>query len=114
MDAVIDASGCELEGGMQSADFSYAAALDLRLDPESGLPGVQADYGDELPDSTKLTDAAKRLVLYEPNYYVIGSKSSRGEKLTHAAILDQIRAVFTIFGDRTSLDLYATAVTLPQ
>jgi hypothetical protein len=114
VDAVIDASGCTLDGGKLSADFGYAEALDLRLDPKSGLPGVQIDYGDELPDSTKLTEAAKRLVLFEPNYYVIGSKTSPGEKLSYTAILDQIRAVFTIFGDRTSLDLYATAVTLPQ
>lgn len=114
VDAVIDASGSELRDGVPLADFSFAAALDLRIDPQTGLPTTKSGYGDELPDATKLTEDSKKLILFEPNYYVIGSKSRPFEKLSHVAILEQIRAVFTILGDRTSLDLYATAVTLPQ
>lgn len=115
VDALIDASGCVLRGETQYADFQFCDGLHLRCDPQTGEPQVDESYGDAFPEGTLLTAASKPLVLHEPNYYVIGAKRYPGRpSFAFSEILDQIRALFTILGDRTTLDLYATAVTLPQ
>ena len=49
----------------------------------------------------------------EPNFYVLGAKSyGRKTNFLLAVGLAQIREVFTIIGDRSTLDLYATAPKL--
>ena len=52
---------------------------------------------------------AQALLNPEPDFYVLGSKSyGRRSDFTLAAGHDQIRALFTIIGDRETLDLYKT------
>lgn len=54
------------------------------------------------------------LVTPEPNFYLLGAKSyGRNSKFLLATGLAQIRELFTIIGDRPTLDLYATSVRLP-
>jgi hypothetical protein len=56
----------------------------------------------------------ERLVQPEPNYYILGAKSiGRQTGFQFADGLAQIRDVFTIIGDRRTLDLYAN-VKLPK
>jgi prepilin-type processing-associated H-X9-DG protein len=53
---------------------------------------------------------AESLVHPEPNFYILGAKSyGRKSNFLFADGLTQIREVFTIIGDRTTLDLYASA-----
>lgn len=115
VDGLIDASGLISRGGKAAADFAFCDALQLHLEASTGKPAVCFYEGDELPDGAKITERSRPLLLHEPNFYVLGDKSEPAKGgLTFPAILEQIRALFTILGDRTSLDLYATAVTLPQ
>lgn len=45
----------------------------------------------------------------EPNFYILGSKSyGRNSSFLYSTGLNQIRDVFTLIGDRESLDLYTT------
>lgn len=124
VDALIDASGWNENTENGNAFFNYELSLDLKTADASQFPPTCTDYADELPDGAKLTPTAKSLVLHEPNFYILGEKMlgeallrekrrSAGS-LPYSKILDQIRAVFTILGDRPTLDLYATAVNLPQ
>jgi len=54
-------------------------------------------------------ELAQALLNPEPDFYVLGSKSyGRRSDFTLAAGHDQIRALFTIIGDRETLDLYKT------
>ena len=56
----------------------------------------------------------KTLLNPEPNYYILGAKSyGRRSNFLLSVGLAQIREVFTIIGDRESLDLYAN-VKLPR
>jgi hypothetical protein len=49
----------------------------------------------------------------EPNYYILGAKSyGRNSKFLYRIGLDQIRDLFTIIGDRESLNLYESAKSL--
>jgi hypothetical protein len=53
------------------------------------------------------------LITPEPHFYILGAKSyGRNSKFLLATGLAQIREVFTIIGDRPTLDLYATRATL--
>ncbi len=53
------------------------------------------------------------LVTPEPNFYILGAKSyGRKSNFLLAIGLSQIRELFTIIGDRPTLDLYATAGNL--
>jgi len=53
------------------------------------------------------------LITTEPNFYVLGSKSyGRKSPFLFSAGLEQIRHLFTIIGDRDSLDLYASSQSL--
>jgi hypothetical protein len=48
----------------------------------------------------------------EPNLYLLGSKSyARNPSFLFAVGLEQIRDLFTLIGDRETLDLYATVGT---
>jgi thioredoxin reductase len=61
------------------------------------------------------SNGAKRLILTEPDFYVLGAKSAgRTSPFLYATGLEQIRQLFTIIGDRVDLDLYATAKNLPR
>jgi hypothetical protein len=60
------------------------------------------------------TCGPKTLLNPEPNYYILGAKSyGRNSNFLLSVGLDQIREVFTIIGDRETLDLYAN-VKLPR
>lgn len=118
VDGLIDASGRSEGDDGEPVFFNYECQLDLKRDSNERRPPACLKYGDELPDGTKLTEHAKKLALHEPNFYVIGEKMldelEQSSANRYSGILDQIRAIFTILGDRTTLDLYATAVKLPQ
>lgn len=59
------------------------------------------------------TDGPQALLNPEPNFYVLGHKSyGRASNFLYQVGLDQIREVFTLIGDRATLDLYAGAVRL--
>jgi hypothetical protein len=94
-DIVIDASG--LADG--EADSSFLSGVKIEFAPQSGCPvpcGDAARHG-----------AAAGLVLPEPNFYILGSKSrGRGAELTIADGLRQIRDLFALIGGRAALDLY--------
>jgi hypothetical protein len=54
-----------------------------------------------------------RLLRVEPDLYILGAKSlANGKDFSFADSLVQIRDVFTIIGDRATLDLYAGFPTL--
>ncbi|MDP7016084.1 MAG: hypothetical protein QGG36_09810 [Pirellulaceae bacterium] len=67
--------------------------------------------GMESEDCLAQPDTAANLLLNpEPNFYLLGSKSyGRNSKFLFANGLEQIRQLFSIIGDRESLDLYAGA-----
>lgn len=53
----------------------------------------------------------KSLVNPEPNFYILGAKSfGRSSNFLLSVGLEQIREVFTIIGDRATLDLYGSGV----
>jgi hypothetical protein len=59
------------------------------------------------------THGAASLVNPEPNFYILGAKSyGRNPNFLFAVGLEQIREVFTLIGDRETLDLYAGATRL--
>lgn len=89
---------CENEGPLL-----LAAAL---------LTTSEDECPDECLDQTPCGPPA--LLSGEPNFYLLGAKSyGRNSKFLFAAGLAQIRDVFTIIGDRETLDLYAN-VRLPR
>jgi hypothetical protein len=60
------------------------------------------------------TCGPKTLLNPEPNYYILGAKSyGRRSNFLLSVGLEQIREVFTIIGDRETLDLYSN-VKLPR
>ncbi len=61
------------------------------------------------------SDGPQKLILAEPDFYVLGAKSAgRHSPFLYATGLEQIRQLFSIIGDRVDLDLYATAQNLPR
>ncbi|MEQ8787061.1 MAG: hypothetical protein RIC55_12205 [Pirellulaceae bacterium] len=57
----------------------------------------------------------RALLQVEPNFYILGAKSyGRRSDFLFATGLEQIRELFTILGDRESLDLYASMKNLPS
>ena len=92
-DIVIDTSG-------SSADSNFLANVNIERTATSGRP---VSHGDAATHG-----AAAELVLSEPNFYILGSKSRRRE-LGDFQIIDglrQIRDLFGLIGGRASLDLY--------
>jgi thioredoxin reductase len=56
---------------------------------------------------------ADTLINAEPNFYILGAKSyGRRSNFLLSAGYEQIRAVFTLIGDRETLDLYSSATRL--
>lgn len=50
------------------------------------------------------------LINPEPNFYILGAKSyGRSSQFLYATGLAQIRDIFSLIGDRETLDLYASA-----
>lgn len=55
------------------------------------------------------------LVCPEPNFYLLGAKVfGRNSNFLYRNGLDQIRDLFSLIGERSTLDLYASAKTLPS
>jgi hypothetical protein len=77
-------------------DARLFAELDVELDPIGGAPRTHSgEHGPAI-----LTD--------EPDFYVLGAKSRGRDSRFHIADgIDQVRALFSIIGDRADLDLYA-------
>jgi hypothetical protein len=105
-DVVIDASGLVVEpandGGVASAPaftFRHDRQLHQSLNLNAGAgEGSAADARDP-----------QRLLTAEPDFYVLGSKSDAdGWGFPIHEGLRQIRDLFTIIGDRATLDLYST------
>ena len=95
-DAVIDCTGA---GGLNhdgsGSDFLGQLQTEL-LEPQVSSAG-----------------GPQRLLRVEPDFYILGAKSRQnGDEFTFAEGLVQIRDLFTIVGDRTTLDLYAGFPTL--
>ena len=102
-DIVIDASGVkthDASGGTSSGpDYRFVSALCFERCPQTDRP---------LPSAaeTKAGPAAA-LVLSEPNFYILGSKSrvcEGGFEIVDG--LRQIRDLFGLIGGRAALDLY--------
>src|SRR6266436_7054880 len=56
------------------------------------------------------TCGAQTLINPEPNFYILGAKSyGRRSNFLLSVGYEQIREVFTLIGDRATLDLYASA-----
>jgi len=81
----------------------YASEGPMKL--AAALAGItSADCLDQQPCGPQ------SLVNPEPNFYVLGAKSyGRKSNFLLSVGLEQIREVFTIIGDRPTLDLYASA-----
>lgn len=82
--------------------------LYVRQDPfHEGALGQLADKGLES------TADSQSLVQPEPDFYILGAKSiGRDWRFLIGTGLDQVRALFTIIGDRPELNLYATMAGL--
>ena len=92
-------------------DWSLASELQLDLCPITDAPRPLANYLLQSA-SPYLIDYpapdAAAMITSEPNYYVLGAKSfGRRSGFLYEYGLRQIRDVFTIIGDRSTLDLYA-------
>jgi cation diffusion facilitator CzcD-associated flavoprotein CzcO len=92
-------------------DPSLYAELQVASHPRTG--GALA-VGNYLDDLARSNDAPQRrpatwTLTTEPHFHVLGAKSyGRDSSFLMPAGHQQIRDVFSIIGDRTSLDLYAT------
>ncbi|MCE9554874.1 MAG: FAD-dependent oxidoreductase [Planctomycetes bacterium] len=94
-DIVIDASGSTASG----PDYRFISALRFERCPQTDRP---------LPSAAEMkAGAAAVLVLAEPNFYILGSKS-RGREGGFEIVdgLRQIRDLFGLIGGRATLDLY--------
>jgi hypothetical protein len=92
-------------------DSSLHRELHVALAPDSEAPATMAKTLAELGAGVPLDPRA--LLQPEPDFYILGAKSfGRDSRFTIAHGLDQIRALFTIIGDRADLDLYSTMAGL--
>ncbi|MBL9122777.1 MAG: hypothetical protein JNG90_04035 [Planctomycetaceae bacterium] len=94
---------------------SYACCSELPLELD-GVWEAPAALGRALSASHNVSGLgpaaanASLLLTSEPNFYILGAKSyGRHPGFLFAAGLQQIRALFSIIGERADLDLYATA-----
>ncbi|MEX2111557.1 MAG: hypothetical protein WD845_00125 [Pirellulales bacterium] len=78
-------------------------ALCAACEAPAGMAKILADLG------AGGTLDPRALLNPEPDFYILGAKSfGRDSRFTIATGLEQVRALFTILGDRADLDLYAT------
>jgi hypothetical protein len=92
------------------ADWSCCQELQLDLCPVSDAARPLAEWLMQArwPAADTDTDTAAALLTSEPNYYVLGAKSfGRLPGFRYGHGLRQIREVFSILGDRPTLDLYS-------
>lgn len=109
-----------LSGGEHAGTFSFDSIIaNVGYRPNRELHRelqVREDFATEStlqPLSDNEAQRARRLVQPEANFYVLGAKSfGRDLSFTFADGLEQIRQLFTIIGDRESLDLYTGAKSL--
>lgn len=93
-------------------DERLEAELPIDRCPATSVPRALAAVlpADEPPGVEPCPGGPDRLRLTEPDYYLLGAKSyGRRGDFTVAEGLRQIRDLFTILGDRPTLDLYAQA-----
>lgn len=94
-------------------DYSLSQALPIEFDPVWEAPArmgraLSNTIFDLRRDPT--ATAAQVVLTSEPNFYVLGAKSyGRHQGFLYTAGLEQVRALFSIVGERADLDLYATA-----
>lgn len=97
-------------------DVSLWSEMQMLVCPALESPLPMADFLrrqaiEPSPDAaTRRAALAQALLNPEPDFYVLGSKSwgRRGDEFTFAEAHEQIVALFTIIGDRDTLDLYAS------
>jgi hypothetical protein len=111
-DVVIDASGLLVVAGERGSEQAGADSLTFGLDAQlhralqlaagAGQGSAAAEQGADSRDP-------QRLLTAEPDFYILGSKSgAAGWGFPIYEGLRQIRDLFTIIGDRPTLDLYST------
>jgi hypothetical protein len=97
-------------------DISLWSEMQMLVCPALESPLPMADFlrrqavGPSPDVASRRVALAQALLNPEPDFYVLGSKSwgRRGDEFTFAEAHEQIVALFTIIGDRESLDLYAS------
>jgi hypothetical protein len=99
-------------------DRSLYEELQVEEDTATQAPRRLAEaVGGRLPRDARKAILAdpQALVTTEPNFYLLGAKSfGRNPNFLVVRGLEQIRQLFSILGDRPTLDLYAGATRLPQ
>lgn len=108
-----------LSGGREGT-FTYDALIsNAGFSPDRSLYRelqVKECFATERPGESRDPSSSPtmaELVQPEANFYVLGAKSSgRGPDRGFAHGLEQIRVLFTLIGDRETLDLYASAHSL--
>ena len=90
--------------GLPCEDMEQSGPLFWRFDTDDDIPAGFAGLEVHGPDA---------LLLPEPNFYILGAKSfGRDSRFLISNGLEQIRELFTLIGDRTDLNLYATMAGL--
>jgi hypothetical protein len=94
-------------------DYLLSSELPIELDGVWEAPARLArafDAGGLSESRGPAADDANVVLTSEPNFYVLGAKSyGRHPQFSYSAGLQQIRALFSIIGERGDLDLYSTA-----
>jgi len=102
----------------RQGDVALFDELQVELCPRTGAPRrlVSALAGfQHLESQSAPSFAAAQLVTGEPDFYVLGAKSyGRDHRFLIAHGLQQIRALFTLIGDRADLDLYSSMEALSR
>lgn len=94
------------------ADVSLFRELQFEACPFTGAPARLATALRNQGGGDAHAFGPETLVNPEPHFYVLGAKSyGRNRNFTLAVGLEQIRALFSLIGDRASLNLYATVAT---
>lgn len=97
-------------------DAGLYRELQVEESPYNGAPlcmAVALHALDRVAVTTDPRFEPQVLVTPEPDFYVLGAKSyGRDSRFLIAHGLQQIRALFTLIGDRSDLDLYATMAGL--
>lgn len=88
-------------------DHELYRELQVRVDEVFDRPVAPQEAGDSPGFGRTPAIRPENLVLREPNFYVLGAKRyGRSSDFLFADGLEQIRAIFSVIGDRAELDLY--------